>query len=184
MNQIRQAEASAREQARVDAAAAVEAAAEARRREAARVALAARQAAERQVAERRAAERLVAEARAKAQKEKEARELALAEREAARERAAAAQAEERRQAEVVRARNARGTAIVQVGAFKDRDDATAALARFARFFPSFANGEVSTVQRRDGIWYRARFGGLGTVAAREACTTVLGRGGVCAIVGD
>jgi D-alanyl-D-alanine carboxypeptidase len=120
----------------------------------------------------------------KAQKEKEARDLALAEREAARERAVAAQAEERRQAEATRARNARGSAVVQVGAFKERADATAAIARFSRFFPSFANGEVSTVQRRDGTWYRARFGGLGAIAAREACSLVSGRGGVCAIVGD
>jgi D-alanyl-D-alanine carboxypeptidase len=184
LNQRRQAEASAREQARLDAANAVEQAAEARRREAARVALAARQLVARQLAERQAAERLVAETRAKAQKEKEARELALAEREAARERAVAAAAEERRQAEATRARNARGSAVVQVGAFKDRADATAAIARFSRFFPSFANGEVSTVQRRDGTWYRARFGGLGAIAAREACNLVAGRGGVCAIVGD
>lgn len=184
LNQRRQAEASAREQARLDAANAVEQAAEARRREAARVALAARQLAARQLAERQAAERLVAERAVKSQKEKEARELALAEREAARERAVAAEAEERRQAEVTRARNARGSAIVQVGAFKERADATRAIAQFARFFPSFANGEVSTVQRRDGTWYRARFGGLGAIAAREACTLVSGRGGVCAIVGD
>jgi D-alanyl-D-alanine carboxypeptidase len=184
LNQRRQAEASAREQARIDAAAAVEQAAEARRREAARVALAARQLAARQLADRQAAERLVAEARVKAQKEKEARDLALAEREAARERAVAAQAEERRQAETARARNARGNAIVQVGAFKDRADATAAIARFSRYFPSFANSEVSTVQRRDGTWYRARFVGLGAIAAREACNLVSGRGGVCAVVGD
>jgi D-alanyl-D-alanine carboxypeptidase len=182
LNQRRQAEANAREQARLEAAAAVEQAAEARRREAARVALAARQLAERQAAERRAAERQLAEARAKEQREKAARELALAEREAARERALAVQAEERRQAEAARARNARGTAVVQVGAFKERADATAAIARFSRFFPAFANGEVSTIQRRDGTWYRARFGGLGAIAAREACNLVAGRGGVCAIV--
>jgi D-alanyl-D-alanine carboxypeptidase len=184
LNQRRQAEASAREQARIEAANAVAEAAEARRREAARTALAARQLATRQLAERQAAERLVAERAAKAQKEKEARELALAEREAARQRAVAAQAEERRQAEATRARNARGNAVVQVGAFKDRADATRAIAQFSRFFPSFADGEVSTVQRRDGTWYRARFGGLGAIAAREACNLVAGRGGVCAIVGD
>jgi D-alanyl-D-alanine carboxypeptidase len=181
LNQARQAEASAREQARLDAATAIEEAAEARRREAAR---AARQLAERQAIERRAAERLVAETRAREQREKAAREQLLAEREAAKERAVAAQAEERRQAEATRARNARGSAVVQVGAFKDKDDADDALARFARFFPTFAQREVTTITRRDGTWYRARFSGLGTIAAREACTTVLGRGGVCAIVGD
>jgi D-alanyl-D-alanine carboxypeptidase len=179
--QRRQAEATAREQARISEAQSVES----ERRVAARTAAqAARAVADRQANERRTAERLLAEARAKAQKDKEARELALAEREAARERAVALQAEQRRQAETTRARNARGTAVVQVGAFKDKGDANAAIAQFARFFPSFAQREVSTVSRRDGVWYRARFVGLGAIAAREACGLVSGRGGACQIVGD
>jgi D-alanyl-D-alanine carboxypeptidase len=146
-------------------------------------AAAARALAERQANERRA-ERQLAETRLKAQKEKEVRDAALAERLAAQERAIAARDEERRQAEVTRARNARGNAVVQVGAFKDRKDANAAIAQFSRFFPTFAEHEVSTVQLRDGTWYRARFAGLGAIAAREACSLVLGRGGVCAIVGE
>jgi D-alanyl-D-alanine carboxypeptidase len=176
-----QAQATAREQARMAEAQAVENA----RREAARVqaAAAARALAERQANDRRA-ERQLAEARLKAQKEKDAKEALLAQRQATEERAIAARDEERRQAEATRARNARGNAVVQVGAFKDRADANAAIARFSRFFPSFSNGEVSTVSRRDGVWYRARFGGLGAIAAREACNLVSGRGGVCAIVGD
>jgi D-alanyl-D-alanine carboxypeptidase len=179
--QRNQAEAAAREQARIDEAIAGE---NARRVAARNAAASARAVAERQANERRVAERLVAEARAKAQKDKEARELALAEREAAQERAVALQAEERRQAEATRARNVRGNAVVQVGAFKDRADATRAIAQFARYFPSFAQREVSSIQRRDGVWYRARFVGLGAIAAREACSLVSGRGGACQIVGD
>lgn len=177
--QQRQAEASAREQTRLAEAQALEAT----RRETARVqALAAARAlAERQAIERRA-ERQLADARAKALKEQEIRDLALAERQAAQERASAARQEERLQAEATRARNARGTAIVQVGAFKDKADATAALLQFARFFPSFAKREVSTVSRSDGVWYRARFAGLGSSAASEACRLVSGRGGACQIV--
>lgn len=179
--QRRQEEANAREQARIAEAQAVETA----RRDAARSAvLAARELAQKEAAARRANERQLAETRAKAQQEKEARELALAERQAVRERATAAAAEERRQAEATRARTARGNAVVQVGAFKDRGDATAAIAQFSRFFPSFAQSEVTTVTRKDGIWYRARFAGLGALAAREACNLVTGRGGACAIVGD
>lgn len=176
-----QAEANAREQARINEAQAVENT----RREAARVqaAAVARATAERLASERRA-ERQLAEARLKSQKEKDARDAVMAERVAAQERAVAVRDEERRQAEITRARNARGNAVVQVGAFKDRDDANAAITRFARFFPNFSNGEVSAVQRHDGTWYRARFGGLGAIAAREACNLVSGRGGVCAIVGD
>jgi D-alanyl-D-alanine carboxypeptidase len=186
--QRRQAEANLREQARLAEAQALEAT----RREAARVqaAAAARAIAERQANERRAA-RDLAEARLKVQKEKEVRELAqataaaaAAERQAEQERAVAAREEERRQAEAARARNARGNAIVQVGAFKDKADANAAISQFARYFPSFAQREVSTVSRRDGIWYRARFAGLGALAASEACRLVSGRGGACQIVGD
>jgi D-alanyl-D-alanine carboxypeptidase len=178
--QRRQAEANEREQIRIAEAQAIEDT----RREAARVqaAAAARVLAERQANERRA-ERQLAEARAKALKEKEVRDLALAERQAAQERAVAAREEERRQAEATRARNARGTAIVQVGAFKDKKDANAAIAQFSRFFPSFAQTEVSSVSRRDGVWYRARFAGLGALAASEACRLVSGRGGACEIVG-
>jgi D-alanyl-D-alanine carboxypeptidase len=179
--QVRQAEANEREQARMAEAQAIENT----RREAARVqaAAAARVLAERQANERRA-ERQLAEVRAKALKEKEARDALLAERQAAQERAVAARNEERRQGENTRARNARGTAVVQVGAFKDKADANAAINQFASFFPTFAQREVSSISRRDGVWYRARFAGLGTVAAREACRLVSGRGGACAIVGD
>jgi D-alanyl-D-alanine carboxypeptidase len=161
--QRRQAEANAREAARLTAALELEEA----QREAARTQAA-------------TAARLLAEARGERQ-QVELRSKLLKER---RERALAAREEVRRQAEVTRARQARGTAIVQVGAFKDKAAATAAISKFASLFPSFAKHEVSSVSRRDGVWYRARFGGLGDVAAREACRLVLGRGGACQIVGE
>ena len=176
-----QAAATAREQIRINEAEAIEIA----RRDAARAqaAATARAVADRQATELRA-ERQLAETRLRAQKEKDARDAVLAERTAAQDRAVAAREEESRQADATRARNARGNAIVQVGAFKDKADANAAIAQFARFFPSFAQREVTSVSRRDGIWYRARFAGLGVAAAGEACRLVSGRGGVCAIVGD
>jgi hypothetical protein len=73
---------------------------------------------------------------------------------------------------------------VQVGAFRSQGDAKAALAQFARHFPSFAGREVSSVKRSDGVWYRARFSGLGSSVAREACRIVSGRGGSCQIIAD
>ena len=177
----RQFEANAREQIRMDQAQSVENT----RREAARVqaAMTARILATRLANERRA-ERQLAETRANALKEREARAQVFAERQAVLERATAARVEDRRQTDATRLRNTRGTAIVQVGAFKDKNDAQAAIAQFSRFFPSFAQREVSTVSRGDGVWYRARFAGLGAIAAREACSLVSGRGGACQIVGQ
>ncbi|GIU66173.1 D-alanyl-D-alanine carboxypeptidase [Candidatus Phycosocius spiralis] len=80
------------------------------------------------------------------------------------------------------ARKTRGDAIVQVGAFRNKKDAKAALAQFSKHFPSFAEREISSFKRKDGVWYRARFAGLGTGVARDACRIVSGRGGTCKIV--
>lgn len=132
----------------------------------------------RQLAEAKArAERELAEARAASARQAEERRMVA-------ERAEAVRAERERQASAARAANARGTAIVQVGAFKDEADARATLSSFARHFPSFAKREVTTVNRADGTWYRARFSGLATAGAREACKLVTGRGGACQIVAE
>ena len=129
----------------------------------------------RQANERRAAERATADARTKATVEREERTRQQAAR------ALAAKKENDRQ---LIAGRARGDAIVQVGAFRSQRDAKAALAQFSRHFPSFASREVSSVKRSDGVWYRARFSGLGASVAREACRIVSGRGGSCQIVAD
>ncbi|WP_395777113.1 D-alanyl-D-alanine carboxypeptidase [Aquidulcibacter sp.] len=125
--------------------------------------------------EKRVAERAAADARAKATAEREERTRQQAAR------ALAAKKEKDRQ---LIAGRARGDAIVQVGAFRSQSDAKAALAQFSRHFPSFASGEVSSVKRSDGVWYRARFSGLGSSVAREACRIVSGRGGACQIIAD
>jgi len=129
----------------------------------------------RQANERRAAERATSDARSKATAEREERTRQQAAR------ALAAKKENDRQ---LIAGRARGDAIVQVGAFRSQRDAKAALAQFSRHFPSFASREVSSVKRSDGVWYRARFSGLGASVAREACRIVSGRGGSCQIIGD
>lgn len=128
----------------------------------------------RQANERREADR-AAEARAKAVADRE---------EARRQQAARAVAARRENDRQLIAGRARGDAIVQVGAFRSQKDAKAALAQFSRHFPSFASREVSSVKRADGVWYRARFSGLGSSVAREACRIVSGRGGTCQIVAD
>lgn len=120
-------------------------------------------------------------ARQKAQKDKEAKAIQLAEKKEQDARARAASQEKARQSQALAAR---GQAIVQVGAFKRKTDASAAITQFARYFPSFAQQEVSSVSRHDGVWYRARFAGLGAMAAKEACTMVVGRGGACQIVNN
>ncbi len=125
--------------------------------------------------EKRAAERVAADARAKATAEREERTRQQAAR------ALAAKKENDRQ---LIAGRARGDAIVQVGAFRNQGDAKAALAQFSRHFPSFASREVSSVKRSDGVWYRARFSGLASSVAREACRIVSGRGGTCQIIAD
>lgn len=128
-----------------------------------------------QANEKRAAERVAADARAKATAEREERTRQQTAR------ALAAKKENDRQ---LIAGRARGDAIVQVGAFRSQGDAKAALAQFSRHFPSFASREVSSVKRSDGVWYRARFSGLGSSVAREACRIVSGRGGNCQIIAD
>lgn len=128
-----------------------------------------------QANEKRAAERVAADARAKATAEREERTRQQTAR------ALAAKKENDRQ---LIAGRARGDAIVQVGAFRSQGDAKAALAQFSRHFPSFASREVSSVKRSDGVWYRARFSGLASSVAREACRIVSGRGGTCQIIAD
>ena len=128
-----------------------------------------------QANEKRAADRVAADARAKATADREERTRQQTAR------ALAAKKENDRQ---LIAGRARGDAIVQVGAFRSQGDAKAALAQFSRHFPSFASREVSSVKRSDGVWYRARFSGLGSSVAREACRIVSGRGGSCQIIAD
>jgi D-alanyl-D-alanine carboxypeptidase len=129
----------------------------------------------RQANERRAAERAAADARTKVIAEREERTRQQSAR------TSAAKKENDRQ---LIAGRARGDAIVQVGAFRNQRDAKAALAQFSRHFPSFASREVSSVKHSDGVWYRARFSGLGASVAREACRIVSGRGGTCQIIAD
>lgn len=128
-----------------------------------------------QANEKRAAERVIADARTKATAEREER---------ARQQTARALAAKKENDRQLIAGRARGDAIVQVGAFRSQGDAKAALAQFSRHFPSFASREVSSVKRSDGVWYRARFSGLGSSVAREACRIVSGRGGSCQIIAD
>ena len=99
-----------------------------------------------------------------------------------RERAARAAASKKETERQALARKARGDAIVQVGAFRSKKDAKAALAQLSKHFPSFAEREISSFKRRDGVWYRARFAGLGSSVARDACRIVSKRGGTCKII--
>jgi D-alanyl-D-alanine carboxypeptidase len=180
--QAAQLAASAREQERLEAAVAAEnlrkaeLAAKARQEREARQKLERERVAARQMAERQAAERTRAEQAAK--QAQEAREAA------AEARLMAAREERERQEALTKERNARGNAVVQVGAFKVEAEARQLLASLARNFPSFAQRQVTTVTRKDGVWYRARFAGLGAAAAREACRKVTGRGGACQIISE
>jgi hypothetical protein len=99
-----------------------------------------------------------------------------------RERAARALASKKEAERQLLARKSRGDAIVQVGAFRSKKDAKAALAQLSKHFPSFAEREISSFKRKDGVWYRARFAGLGTSVARDACSIVSRRGGTCKII--
>ena len=99
-----------------------------------------------------------------------------------RERAARAAAAKKESERQLLARKARGDAIVQVGAFRSKKDAKTALAQLSKHFPSFAEREISSFKRRDGVWYRARFAGLGSNVARDACRVVSKRGGTCKII--
>jgi D-alanyl-D-alanine carboxypeptidase len=99
-----------------------------------------------------------------------------------REHAARATASKKETERQALARKARGDAVVQVGAFRSKKDAKAALAQLSKHFPSFAEREISSFKRRDGVWYRARFAGLATSVARDACSIVSRRGGTCKII--
>lgn len=112
-------------------------------------------------------------------KAKEAEAKKLANAKAKQERAMAAKAEDERQLALL---NSRGNVVVQVGAFKQKDDAQFALTKFAKNFPSFAKKEVSSTKTDSGTWFRVRFSGMAIGAANKACGIVTRNGGVCQII--
>ena len=112
-------------------------------------------------------------------KAKEAEAKKLADAKAKQERAIAAKVEDERQLALL---NARGNVVVQVGAFKQKDDAQFALTKFAKNFPSFAKKEVSSTKTDSGTWFRVRFSGMAIGAANKACGIVTRNGGVCQII--
>ncbi len=112
-------------------------------------------------------------------KTKEAEAKKLADAKAKQERAIAAKVEDERQLALL---NARGNVVVQVGAFKQKDDAQFALTKFAKNFPSFAKKEVSSTKTDSGTWFRVRFSGMAIGAANKACGIVTRNGGVCQII--
>ena len=112
-------------------------------------------------------------------KSKEIEAKKLADAKAKQERAIAAKVEDERQLALL---NARGNVVVQVGAFKQKDDAQFALTKFAKNFPSFAKKEVSSTKTDSGTWFRVRFSGMAIGAANKACGIVTRNGGVCQII--
>lgn len=112
-------------------------------------------------------------------KAKEIEAKKLADAKAKQERAIAAKAEDERQLALL---NSRGNVVVQVGAFKQKDDAQFALTKFAKNFPSFAKKEVSSTKTDNGTWFRVRFSGMAIGAANKACGIVTRNGGVCQII--
>lgn len=103
----------------------------------------------------------------------------LADKKAKDERAIAAKLEKERQLAVL---NHRGNVIVQVGAFKAKDDAQAAIVKLAKNFPKIAKSEVSSTKTSTGIWFRARFSGIAVDSAKQACNIVVKTGAVCQII--
>jgi len=112
-------------------------------------------------------------------KAKEIEAKKLADAKAKQERALAAKEEDERQLALL---NKRGNVVVQVGAFKEKDDAQFALTKFAKNFPSFAKKEVSSTKTDSGTWFRVRFSGMAIGAANKACGIVTRNGGVCQII--
>jgi D-alanyl-D-alanine carboxypeptidase len=165
---------------------AVEAArAAARAREAARLAEielaeeAARQAREAEAAEQRRLAEQRRQDEQRRQREAEQRRLAQAETDARAARARAEREERTRQAELARAR---GNITVQVGALRAESQANDLLDSMRRYFPSFAEGQVSSARTSSGTWFRVRFSGLALEAATAACQRVQRSGGNCEIV--
>lgn len=103
----------------------------------------------------------------------------LAEVKAIEERARAAKIEKERQLALA---SKRGNVIVQVGAFKAKDDAQNAILKLAKNFPKFAKSEVSATKTSSGTWFRARFTGLAIEGAKQTCSIIVKTGAVCQIV--
>lgn len=157
-------EARVREQARLDQAMMAEAQARAERAQRVADEREARRAEE-------ASERLMAEQRAAADAETRRRA----------EREAAVRAERQRQRELA---DARGSAVVQVGAFRAETQAEDALQRLASYFPNVARGEVTRVETTSGRWFRVRFSGIASSVASDVCQSLTRRGGPCQIVSN
>ncbi len=132
-----------------------------------------------QLRQRQIEARRQAEIQRRAEERRERQRIQLAEAEAREARAKAEKQERDRQLALA---NQRGNVTIQIGAFKEKNDAQAALASMARHFPSFANKQVTTFTQSGSTWFRARVSGLGINAAESACRAVTRSGGRCSIV--
>lgn len=103
----------------------------------------------------------------------------LAEVKAKADRSIAAKMEKERQASLL---NQRGNVIVQVGAFKAKNEAQATILKLANNFPKFAKSEVSSTTNATGTWFRARFSGMAAQSAKNACAIITKTGAVCQII--
>jgi hypothetical protein len=78
-----------------------------------------------------------------------------------------------------RASRSRGDWQVQVGAYRDRSQAKSQLATLGRKFSAqFAEADAQVSSKSDGL-FRARFVGLTSAAAQDACSTLRARGHGC-----
>lgn len=132
-----------------------------------------------QLRQRQQEARRQAEIQRRADERRERQRVLLAEANAREERAKAEKQERDRQLALA---NQRGNVTIQIGAFKEKSDAQAALASMARHFPSFASKQVTTFSQSGSTWFRARVSGLGISAAETACRAVTRSGGRCSII--
>lgn len=80
------------------------------------------------------------------------------------------------------ARPATGRYIVQVGAFKSKNDAQSQLRQMAQRFKAHFDDAASRVGSRTNGFYRAQFTGLTAEAARAACATLKAKRQVCMVI--
>ncbi len=76
----------------------------------------------------------------------------------------------------------RGRYLVQVGAFKDKAQARAAVGRLThRYSDHLGDAKAQVSSKVDG-YYRARFAGLSSSAAHDACSALKAHGQTCTVV--
>ncbi len=75
-----------------------------------------------------------------------------------------------------------GRYIVQVGAFKSKNDAQSQIKMMAQRFKSHFDDATSRVGSRTGGFYRAQFTGLSAEAAKAACAALKAKRQVCMVI--